>query len=134
MQGNYILSFLGAAPMNDPKAVVYLAIDNPKNTIQYGGVVAAPMVGNIFEQILPLLNVEKDYKNQIEKELRWFIDTPYHVVPNFINMNKSKIKPSPYYKYLYIGNGNTVIVQEPSSGERILEGETIILFFKKYNL
>ena len=40
MQGNYILSFLGAAPMNDPKAVVYLAIDNPKNTIQYGGVVA----------------------------------------------------------------------------------------------
>ena len=60
MQGNYILSFLGAAPMNDPKAVVYLAIDNPKNTIQYGGVVAAPMVGEIFEQILPLLNVKKE--------------------------------------------------------------------------
>lgn len=49
--------------MNDPKTVVYLAIDNPKNTIQYGGVVAAPMVGEIFEQILPLLNVKKDYKN-----------------------------------------------------------------------
>ena len=102
MQGNYILSFLGAAPMNDPKAVVYLAIDNPKNTIQYGGVVAAPMVGEIFEQILPLLNVKKDYKNQIEKELRWYIDTPYHNVPNFINLNKSKIKTSPYYNYLYI--------------------------------
>ena len=128
MQGNYILSFLGAAPMNDPKAVVYLAIDNPKNTIQYGGVVAAPMVGEIFEQILPLLNVKKDYKNQIEKELRWFIDTPYHNVPNFININKSKIKPSPYYKYLYIGNGNIVIDQEPSVGERIPEGGTIILY------
>ena len=128
MQGNYILSFLGAAPMNDPKAVVYLAIDNPKNTIQYGGVVAAPMVGEIFEQILPLLNVKKDYKNQIDKELRWFIDTPYYNVPNFINLNKSKIKPSPYYKYLYIGNGNTVIEQEPSVGERIPEGGTIILY------
>lgn len=128
MQGNYILSFLGAAPMNDPKAVVYLAIDNPKNTIQYGGVVAAPMVGEIFEQILPLLNVKKDYKNQIEKELRWFIDTPYHNVPNFINLNKNKIKPSPYYKYLYIGNGNTVIDQEPAFGERIPEGGTIILY------
>ena len=128
MQGNYILSFLGAAPMNDPKAVVYLAIDNPKNTIQYGGVVAAPMVGDIFEQILPLLNVKKDYKNQIDKELRWFIDTPYYNVPNFININKSKIKPSPYYKYLYIGNGNTVIDQEPSYGERIPEGGTIILY------
>ena len=128
MQGNYILSFLGAAPMNDPKAVVYLAIDNPKNTIQYGGVVAAPMVGDIFEQILPLLNVKKDYKNQIEKELRWYIDTPYHKVPNFVNMNKSKIKTSPYYKYLYIGDGNTVIDQEPAYGERIPEGGTIILY------
>ena len=97
MQGNYIISFLGATPMNDPKAVVYLAIDNPKNTIQYGGVVVAPMVGEISEQILPLLNVKKDYKNQIEKEFRWFIDTPYYTVPNFININKSKIKPSEFF-------------------------------------
>ena len=44
--------------MNDPKAVVYLSIYNPKNTIQYGGVVAAPMVGEIFKQILPLKKVE----------------------------------------------------------------------------
>ena len=43
-------------------------------------------------------------------------------------MNKSKIKPSPYYKYLYIGNGNTVIDQEPTYGERIPEGGTIILY------
>ena len=48
--------------MNDPKAVVYLAIDNPKNTIQYGSVVAAPMVGDVFEQILPLLNVKEIIK------------------------------------------------------------------------
>ena len=126
--GKYILSFMGIAPMDDPEILIYLAIVNAKNTIQYGGVVAAPMVGEIFEQILPLLNVKKDYKNQIEKELRWFIDTPYHNGPNFINLNKSKIKPSPYYKYLYIGNGNAVIDQEPAAGERIPEGGTIILY------
>ena len=79
-----------------------------------------------FEQILPLLNFKKDYKKKIEKNLRWFIDTPYYNVPNFININK--IKPSPYYKYLYIGNGNIVIDNEPSVGERILEGGTIILY------
>ena len=66
MQGNYILSFLGALPMNDPKAVVYLAIDNSKNTIQYGGVVVATMVGEIFKQILPLMKVEQDFENQID--------------------------------------------------------------------
>ena len=94
MQGNYILSFLGAAPMNDLKAVVYLAIDNPKNTIQYGGVVAAPMVGEIFEQILSLLNVKKDYKNQIEKELRWYIDTPYHNIIPIVGLSFSPFKVS----------------------------------------
>ena len=62
MQENYILSFLGAAPMNDPKAVVYLDIYNTKNTIQYGGVVAAPMVGDIFEQAHHLLNIAKNKK------------------------------------------------------------------------
>ena len=93
-----------------------------------GGVVAAPMVGEIFEQILPLLNVEKDYKNQIEKELRWYVDTSYHSVPNFINMNKNKIKTSPYYKYLFIGVGNNVIDQETTYGERIPEGGTIVFY------
>ena len=81
-----------------------------------------------FKQILPLLNVKKDYKNQIEKELRWFIDTSYHNVPNFIDINKNKIKSFPYYKYLYIGDGNIVTDQEPVSGERIPEGGTIILY------
>ena len=86
------------------------------------------MVGEIFEQILPLLNVKKDYKNQLEKELRWYIDTPYHNVPNFMNMNKSKIKTSPYYKYLYIGNGNTVIIQEHASSECTPDGGIISLY------
>ena len=63
--------------MNDPKAVVYLAIDNPKNSIQYGGVVAAPMVGEIFKQILPLMKVEQDFENQIDKEYRYYIDRSY---------------------------------------------------------
>ena len=48
MQGDYILSFLGSAPMNEPKAVVYLAIDNPKNTIQYGGVVTVAPPFDIY--------------------------------------------------------------------------------------
>lgn len=38
--GKYILSFIGFAPMDDVEASVYIEIENPKNTIQYGGVVA----------------------------------------------------------------------------------------------
>lgn len=67
ISGEYILSFLGIAPMNDPEIVCYLAIDNPKNTVQYGGTVAAPLVGQILEQSLNYLQIERDYENQIEK-------------------------------------------------------------------
>ena len=91
--------------------MLYFSFKVGASITTHGGVVAAPMVGEIFEQILSLLNVKKDYKNQIEKELRWYIDTPYHNVLNFINVNNSKIKTSPYYKYLFIGDGNTVIDQ-----------------------
>ncbi len=48
MDNNYILSFLGIAPMDNPQVGVYLAIDNPKGTIQYGGVDSSvPLIFNI---------------------------------------------------------------------------------------
>lgn len=41
--GNYILSFIGFLPANDPEVVVYVAIDNPKGVTQYGGTVVPLM-------------------------------------------------------------------------------------------
>ena len=37
MYGNYIVSFMGVMPSNNPKVVVYIAIDNAKGATQYGG-------------------------------------------------------------------------------------------------
>src|SRR5699024_11936657 len=48
MTNNHIVSFIGFAPADDPEMVVLVAIDNPKNTIQFGGVVAGPIVGKIM--------------------------------------------------------------------------------------
>lgn len=56
------------------------------------------------------------------------MNDPMAVVYLAIGNPKSKIKPSLYYKYLYIGNGKIVIDQEPAFGERIPEGGTIILY------
>ena len=47
MVGNYILSFIGFLPADDPKIVVYVAINNPKKVVQYGGVVSAPVAKQI---------------------------------------------------------------------------------------
>lgn len=128
IQGEYILSFLGIAPMNNPEILCYLAIDNPKNVIQYGGTVAAPLVGEILEQSLNYLNIPRDYENQIEKNLRWFLDTPTYKVPNYIGKTKKEIKQNQFYKYQFYGEGNTVIYQSPNEGEKIKEGDTIMLY------
>ena len=126
--GHYILSFLGMAPMNDPEILCYLAIDKPQNCVQYGGTVAAPLVGEIMEQSLTYLGIDRDYENQIEKNLRWFLDTPTYKVDNYIGKTKKEIKNTQFYNYVYYGDGDTVIYQSPDQGEKIKEGDTIMLY------
>ena len=126
--GRYIVSFLGMAPMNDPEILVYLALDNPKNVIAYGGTIAAPLAGEILEQSINYLNISRDYENQIEKNLRWFLDTPTYKVDNYIGKTKKEIKQNQFYKYIFYGEGNNVIYQSPNQGEKIKEGDTIMLY------
>lgn len=52
--GRYIASFLGFAPANDPKVMALAIIDTPQGTY-YGGQIAAPVVRQLFENILPYL-------------------------------------------------------------------------------
>lgn len=55
----YISSFLGFAPANDPQVIALVTIDEPEG-IYYGGTIAAPVIGGIFENILPYLGIERD--------------------------------------------------------------------------
>ena len=55
-----------------------------------GGTVAAPLVGEIMEQSLTYLGIDRDYENQIEKNLRWFLDTPTYKVDNYIGKTKKE--------------------------------------------
>ena len=57
--GKYIASFLGFAPANDPQILAVAIINNPQGTY-YGGQIAAPVVKQLFENILPYLK-EMDY-------------------------------------------------------------------------
>lgn len=52
--GRYIASFLGFAPADDPKVIALAIIDTPQGTY-YGGQIAAPVVRQLFENILPYL-------------------------------------------------------------------------------
>ncbi|MCD7735897.1 MAG: peptidoglycan glycosyltransferase, partial [Lachnospiraceae bacterium] len=57
-QGKYISSFIGFAPADDPQVICLCVINNPQGTY-YGGTIAAPVVRDIFENILPYLGIEK---------------------------------------------------------------------------
>ncbi|OES43697.1 stage V sporulation protein D [Domibacillus iocasae] len=129
LENNHIVSFIGTAPANDPKVVIYTAIDNPKGTVQFGGTVAAPIVGKMMEDILPLLNVKKQ-TNQLEKEKTW--DDPDFVsMPNLIGLSKEKLKEQLINVNIVTeGTGDTVISQSPKQGVKVERGSKVRVFLK----
>lgn len=122
----YILSFVGVAPMDDPQILIYVAIDNPRDTIQYGGIVAAPIARNILIEALPYLGVERR-NEQIEKEYIWG-DVRYVEVPNYIGIKKSDINQYTTYKIEFLGRGSIVTEQQPVAGAKIAEDGIIRLY------
>jgi stage V sporulation protein D (sporulation-specific penicillin-binding protein) len=132
MENNHIVSFIGFAPADDPQIVVYLAIDNPKGTVQFGGVVAAPVVGNIMEESLSALGVEKR-KGQIEKELQW-PDVPLVEVPDLKGMSRKELVQQLVTLKLDIsGEGDVVVEQAPKPGTKVKEGSTIRVYMSGSN-
>ena len=127
MKGNYIVSFIGFLPANDPKIVVYLAIDNPKGITQYGGTVSAPIVKNIMEDAIVALDIEKQ-DGGTEKKYQWY-DKKYYNVEDVVGMSKKEAtKTLKKFNVLYSGNGDTVISQSPKSGNRVAEGSSVRLY------
>ena len=57
--GKYISSFLGFAPANDPQVMAFVLIDDPTG-VYYGGRIAAPVIQEVFSNILPYLLIPKE--------------------------------------------------------------------------
>lgn len=57
--GKYISSFIGFAPADDPQVIALITIDEPVG-VYYGGTIAAPVIGDIFEKILPYLGISRE--------------------------------------------------------------------------
>lgn len=61
--GKYIASFIGFAPADDPQVIALITIDEPEG-VYYGGTIAAPVIGEIYENILPYLGIEAEYTEE----------------------------------------------------------------------
>ena len=104
----YILSFVGVAPIDDPQIVLYVAMDNPKNCIQYGGTTVAPIARKMFVDILPALNVKK-VKSQRQKSYS-IMDKRTIKVENYIGKKRSEVQ-NISLRFTFVGKGNKVIDQ-----------------------
>jgi stage V sporulation protein D len=126
MVGNYIVSFIGFMPADNPKVVVYIAVDNAKGATQYGGTIAGPIARNVLMDAIEALSIkkpsgasEKNYNKDLNEKI-------YITVPNVIGLTKKEANElleglSP----LYSGNGEIITYQSPEAGARILESEKI---------
>ena len=79
---NYIMSFMAVVPSNNPEAVLYLAIDNPKHTAMLSSYTTTPIARRILLDIIEALDIKKQ-DSQIEKEKEWSDKTIYEV-PNVV--------------------------------------------------
>lgn len=124
VDGGYILSFIGIAPIDDPKIVLYVAMDNPKKCVQYGGTTVAPIARKMLVDILPSMGVEK-VSSQRQKAYT-FMDTKSVKIENYIGKSKKEVS-NPELKFKFIGEGNKVIDQLPRVGEYVEAGSTVVI-------
>ena len=119
---NYIMSFMSIVPSNDPRAVLYLAIDNPKNTAMLSSYTTTPIARRILLDIIDALKIPKQ-NGGMEKDLEW------NEVPNVVGLNVKDAKKQLFnYDVKIIGSGDIVYEQSPKAGEVIEEGSKMRIY------
>ena len=113
--------------MDDPSIAVIIAVENPKNTIQYGGVVVAPMVKEVITEGFSILNIEKR-NNGVPFNPRLWIDKNIYTVQDYTGLTLDKVKNTQNYQFIIYGNGSTIKYQIPEAGEKIMEGGYVALY------
>lgn len=128
--GNYITSFIGFLPADNPQVIVYIAVDNAKGVTQYGGTIAAPIAKNVLTSAIQALDIE-ERSDGMAKEYN-YLDKTYFKVPDVVGKSaKEAANELKQFKVEYSGEGDVVSFQSPSPGSEIYEGETVRLLLSE---
>jgi stage V sporulation protein D (sporulation-specific penicillin-binding protein) len=128
----YIASFCGFAPADDPKVVVLVALFDPRGDSHMGGVIAAPVVGKIIEDILNYMQVEKYYTEEDLKSMAEVVVVP-DVQKKTVGEAVKELR-AVGLKYDIEGDGNTesiVVEQMPKPNAAVPENSVVILYTYK---
>ncbi len=120
----YIASYCGFAPADDPQVIMLVYYDEPHGDSYYGSAVAGPVFAKSMEEILPYLGVQRKYTDTELAKLD--MNTPDSVGKTVADaknqLNKVKLIPKVY------GSGTKVISQVPEPGKTIPQNGTVVLF------
>lgn len=122
VSGKYIASFVGMSPVDNPRFVVYVSIDEPDPSNYYAGQIAAPLAGQIFKDIFISRNIMPDDGENHYIEV---------VVPNVVGLPQNEavnmLKNSGFNLEMK-EKGSTVIDMNPMPGISIKSGSKVILY------
>ncbi|REK76241.1 penicillin-binding protein [Paenibacillus paeoniae] len=129
-QEKFMVSFIGYAPVENPKIVLYIAVDEPNNAAAGGGTVAAPAFREIMLKSLRKMGVAPNWEPQSEsKEIKV-------KVPDMKDKNIAKAKAELKGKAMpfeIVGNGGTVVAQIPAAGSSIHPTQRLYLITEQRN-
>lgn len=122
---DYIASFVGVAPCDDPEIAILILFDTPTSEKgYYGGTLAGPVVGALMGEILPYLGIEKVY-SQGEQSLA-DVSVPsvtgYDITSAAVKLQQSGLTIKT------MGSGDKIISQYPVSGTKVTAGSTIVAY------
>lgn len=123
----YMVSFCGIAPTENPEIAVLVILDNPSSSTGIyvsGGVMAAPVVGNIFSEILPYLDFKAEYTEEEAK----YIDVTMPKLKGETVADAVAELEKLGLKVTVEGEGTTVTDQLPINNAEIAAGTTVILY------
>ena len=121
---DYIASYGGFAPADNPKVAMLVFFDTPKGDAYYGSVVAAPAFAQVMKGILPYLGVEKQYTEEEAEKLDVSIPS---VSGKSVSQAKNELV-SLGVNVNIMGSGENVISQMPDPTRQIPKGGTVVLY------
>jgi stage V sporulation protein D (sporulation-specific penicillin-binding protein) len=124
---DYIASFCGFIPADDPKIALLISLDTPRGPYYYGSIIAAPVFASTMREVAPYLKIEPEYtREELEK---YGAKTP-DLIGKKTGAAKNEIIYSGF-KAIISGNGGTIVSQIPEAGEQIPQGGSIVICTEK---
>lgn len=119
-----ISSFLGVAPSDNPQIAILVLLDEPNVYNSYGSTIAAPVVGKMMSDILPIVGVEPKYTADEIKNA----DVVVRNLVGYNTLDSEGLLRNDGLTAKIIGGPGVVVKQVPSNGNLLNKGGTVILY------